>query len=463
MQGRNEQYLRNLDKKLQKFLEDYKRDNNLELESIIDELFNVSSKLEKFHNDNSYYVGMDKEADELEKIYITIQNLLKKLSKYYKLFPEVEELYNYMDKAVIMDFQHEASMITKKEKYMEEEKKYIDNFNYNMDYSKYDPQKDDFNYSGYEPEKNTNHKKSVSYSVDCNPIHVRDYINSIKSKLNDSSYKFDDKAFCEFLSKVLNTSPKKIKKLFADDLDYIKNITFDDEFEDEFEMDEINTKKIENRYNANVNCFNKTGKYIEDYDTKKYDIKIEDSYYQDLENDEISELYNSGDEEFWGLTSAHILAREYGLFNDDVFENISMFNPSKRNVLEGKNYYYAIFSNPNPDKNWNEKLDNIMKLKKYYDENQDKQELAVETYLMYKEKGTLKVDVNSKRLLEMLIEINEYLSKGFEQGDFSKLEDIPQSFINHLNEKYGSSDIGSMPSGNFVDAEENVKSNNRSM
>lgn len=463
MQGRNEQYLRNLDKKLQKFLGDNKKNNNLELESIIDELFNVSSKLEKFHNDNSYYVGMDKEADELEKIYITIQNLLKKLSKYYKLFPEVEELYNYMDKAVIMDAQREAPPITKKEKYLEEEEKYIDNFNYNMDYSKYDPQKDDFNYSGYEPEKNTNHKKSVSYSVDCNPIHVRDYINSIKSKLNDSSYKFDDKAFCEFLSKVLNTSPKKIKKLFADDLDYIKNITFDDEFEDEFEMDEINTKKIENRYNANVNCFNKTGKYIEDYDTKKYDIKIEDSYYQDLENDEISELYNSGDEEFWGLTSAHILAREYGLFNDDVFENISMFNPSKRNVLEGKNYYYAIFSNPNPDKNWKEKLDNIMKLKKYYDENPDKQELAVEAYLMHKEKGTLKVDVNSKVLLEMLIEINEYLNKGFEQGDFSKLEDIPQSFIDHLNEKYGSSDIGSMPSGNFVDAEENVKSNNRSM
>lgn len=459
MQGRNEQYLRNLDKKLQKFLEDYKKDNNLELESIIDELFNVSSKLEKFNNDNSYYVGLDKEADELEKIYITLQNLLKKLSKYYKLFPEVEELYNYMDKAVIMDFQHEAPMITKKEKYMEEEKEYTDNFDYNMDYSKYDPEKDDFRYSGYEPKKNTNHKKSVSYSVDCNFAFVKDYINSIKSKLNDSSYKFDDKAFCEFLSKVLNTSPKKIKKLFADDLDYIKNITLDDEFE----MDEINTKKIENRYNANVNCFNETGKYIEDYDTEKYDINIEDSYYQNLEDDEISELYNSSDEEFWGLTSAHILAREYGLFNDDVFENVSMFNPSKRNVLEGKNYYYAIFSNPNPDKNWNEKLDNIMKLKKYYDENQDKQELAVETYLMYKEKGTLKVDVNSKRLLEMLIEINEYLSKGFEQGDFSKLEDIPQSFINHLNEKYGSSDIGSMPSGNFVDAEENVKSNNRSM
>lgn len=459
MQGRNEQYLRNLDKKLQKFLEDYKKDNNLELESIIDELFNVSSKLEKFHNDNSYYVGMDKEADELEKIYIALQNLLKKLSKYYKLFPEVEELYDYMDKAVIMDFQHEAPMITKKEKYMEEEKEYTDNFDYNMDYSKYDPEKDDFRYSGYEPKKNTNHKKSVSYSVDCNFAFVKDYINSIKSKLNDSSYKFDDKAFCEFLSKVLNTSPKKIKKLFADDLDYIKNITLDDEFE----MDEINTKKIENRYNANVNCFNETGKYIEDYDTEKYDINIEDSYYQNLEDDEISELYNSSDEEFWGLTSAHILAREYGLFNDDVFENVSMFNPSKRNVLEGKNYYYAIFSNPNPDKNWNEKLDNIMKLKKYYDENQDKQELAVETYLMYKEKGTLKVDVNSKRLLEMLIEINEYLSKGFEQGDFSKLEDIPQSFINHLNEKYGSSDIGSMPSGNFVDAEENVKSNNRSM
>lgn len=459
MQGRNEQYLRNLDKKLQKFLEDYKKDNNLELESIIDELFNVSSKLEKFHNDNSYYVGMDKEADELEKIYIALQNLLKKLSKYYKLFPEVEELYDYMDKAVIMDFQHEAPMITKKEKYMEEEKEYTDNFDYNMDYSKYDPEKDDFRYSGYEPKKNTNHKKSVSYSVDCNFAFVKDYINSIKSKLNDSSYKFDDKAFCEFLSKVLNTSPKKIKKLFADDLDYIKNITLDDEFE----MDEINTKKIENRYNANVNCFNETGKYIEDYDTEKYDINIEDSYYQNLEDDEISELYNSSDEEFWGLTSAHILAREYGLFNDDVFENVSMFNPSKRNVLEGKNYYYAIFSNPNPDKNWNEKLDNIMKLKKYYDENQDKQELAVETYLMYKEKGTLKVDVNSKRLLEMLIEINEYLSKGFEQGDFSKLEDIPQSFINHLNEKYGSSDIGSMPSDNFVDAEENVKSNNRSM
>lgn len=459
MQGRNEQYLRNLDKKLQKFLEDYKKDNNLELESIIDELFNVSSKLEKFHNDNSYYVGMDKEADELEKIYIALQNLLKKLSKYYKLFPEVEELYDYMDKAVIMDFQHEAPMITKKEKYMEEEKEYTDNFDYNMDYSKYDPEKDDFRYSGYEPEKNTNHKKIISYSVDCNFAFVKDYINSIKSKLNDSSYKFDDKAFCEFLSKVLNTSPKKIKKLFADDLDYIKNITLDDEFE----MDEINTKKIENRYNANVNCFNETGKYIEDYDTEKYDINIEDSYYQNLEDDEISELYNSSDEEFWGLTSAHILAREYGLFNDDVFENVSMFNPSKRNVLEGKNYYYAIFSNPNPDKNWNEKLDNIMKLKKYYDENQDKQELAVETYLMYKEKGTLKVDVNSKRLLEMLIEINEYLSKGFEQGDFSKLEDIPQSFIDHLNEKYGSSDIGSMPSGNFVDAEENVKSNNRSM
>lgn len=275
----------------------------------------------------------------------------------------------------------------------------------------------------------------------------------------DSYYKFDDEAFCEFLSKVLNISPKKIKKLFADDLDYIKNITLDDEFE----MDEINTKKIENRYNANVNCFNETGKYIEDYDTEKYDIKIEDSYYQDLENDEISELYHSSDEEFWGLTSAHILAREYGLFNDDVFEKISMFNPSKRNVFEGKNYYYAIFSNPNPDKNWNEKLDNIMKLKKYYDENPDKQELAVEAYLMHKEKGTLKVDVNSKRLLEMLIEINEYLSKGFEQGDFSKLEDIPQSFIDHLNEKYGSSDIGSIPSGNFVDAEENVKSNNRSM
>ena len=219
MQGRNEQYLRNLDKKLQKFLGDNKKNNNLELESIIDELFNVSSKLEKFNNDNSYYVGLDKEADELEKIYITLQNLLKKLSKYYKLFPEVEELYNYMDKAVIMDFQHEAPMITKKEKYMEEEKEYTDNYDYNMDYSKYDPEKDDFRYSGYELEKNTNHKKIVSYSVDCNFAFVKDYINSIKSKLNDFSYKFDDKAFCEFLSKVLNTSPKKIKKLFANDLD----------------------------------------------------------------------------------------------------------------------------------------------------------------------------------------------------------------------------------------------------
>ena len=37
MQGRNEQYLRNLDKKLQKFLGDNKKNNNLELESIIDE------------------------------------------------------------------------------------------------------------------------------------------------------------------------------------------------------------------------------------------------------------------------------------------------------------------------------------------------------------------------------------------------------------------------------------------
>ena len=82
---------------------------------------------------------------------------------------------------------------------------------------------------------------------------------------------------------------------------------------------------------------------------------------------------------------------------------------------------------------------------------------------MHKEKGTLKVDVNSKRLLEMLIEINEYLNKGLFEGEFNTLEDIPQSFIDHLNEKYGSSDIGSMPSGNFVDAEENVKSNNRSM
>ena len=463
MQGRNEQYLRNLDKKLQKFLEDYKKDNNLELESIIDELFNVSSKLEKFHNDNSYYVGMDKEADELEKIYIALQNLLKKLSKYYKLFPEVEELYDYMDKAVIMDFQHEAPMITKKEKYMEEEKEYTDNFDYNMDYSKYDPEKDDFRYSGYEPEKNTNHKKIISYSVDCNFAFVKDYINSIKSKLNDSSYKFDDKAFCEFLSKVLNTSPKKIKKLFANDLDYLKNITFDDEFEDEFEMDEINTKKIENRYNANVNCFNKNGKYIEDYDTKKYDFKIDERSYYDSLTDEISELYHSGDEEFWGFTEAHSLAKAYGLYNDDVFENVSMFNPLNKYVFEGKNYYYAIFSNPNPDKNWNEKLDNIMKLRKYYDENQDKQELAVEAYLMHKEKGTLKVDVNSKRLLEMLIEINEYLNKGLFEGEFNTLEDIPQSFIDHLNEKYGSSDIGSMPSGNFVDAEENVKSNNRSM
>ena len=58
-----------------------------------------------------------------------------------------------MDKAVIMDFQHEAPMITKKEKYMEEEKEYTDNFDYNMDYSKYDPEKDDFRYSGYEPKK----------------------------------------------------------------------------------------------------------------------------------------------------------------------------------------------------------------------------------------------------------------------------------------------------------------------
>ena len=55
------------------------------------------------------------------------------------------------------------------------------------------------------------------------------------------------------------------------------------------------------------------------------------------------------------------------------------------------------------------------------------------------------------------------MNKGLFEGEFNTLEDIPQSFIDHLNEKYGSSDIGSMPSGNFVDAEENVKSNNRSM
>lgn len=415
MQGRNEQYLRNLDKKLQKFLEYFNKESNDELkqefEKILDDILNVINKLEKYDYDKSYNIEIDEEADEIRKLENMIQNLRDKLHKFSDLNYIVSALEYFLGGCVTRD-------------------RFDKEFNRGNFY----------------------HVATVQAKV------VGEVVNSIKSDLNVSLYKFDGKAFCEFLSKVLNTTPERIEKLFADDLnDYIK------ESYQSIASWLKGIKRVENRYNANVNCFNETGKYIEDYDTEKYDIKIEDSYYQNLGDDEISELYHSSDEEFWGLTSAHILAREYGLFNDDVFEKISMFNPSKRNVLEGKNYYYAIFSNPNPDKNWNEKLDNIMKLRKYYDENQDKPEAAVEAYLMHKEKGTLKVDVNSKRLLEMLIEINEYLNKGLFEGEFNTLEDIPQSFIDHLNEKYGSSDIGSMPSGNFVDAEGNVKSNNRSM
>lgn len=425
MQVRNEQYLRNLDKKLQKFLEYFNKESNDELkqefEKILDDILNVINKLEKYDDDKSYNIEIDEEVDEIRKLENMIQNLRDKLHKFSDLNCIVSDLEYFLGGCVTRD-------------------RFDEKFNRGNFY----------------------HVATFQAKL------VGELVNSIKSDLNVSLYKFDGKAFCEFLSKVLNTTPERIEKLFADDLnDYIK------ESYQSIASSLKDIKRVENRYNANVNCFNKTGKYIKDYDTKKCDFKIEKCFNYDTLEDEISELYHSSDEKFWGFSEAHELAKAYGLYNDDVFENVSMFNPQNKSVFEGKNYYYAIFegknyyyaifSNPNPDKNWNEKLDNIMKLKKYYDENQDKQELAVETYLMYKEKGTLKVDVNSKRLLEMLIEINEYLSKGFKQGDFSKLEDIPQSFIDHLNEKYGSSDIGSMPSGNFVDAEENVKSNNRSM
>ena len=163
--------------------------------------------------------------------------------------------------------------------------------------------------------------------------------------------KLDLNNFCAFLANVLKIKPEEIKKLFGEDIDLFKNV-------DEngyFKYDENIISEIENRYNANVNCFNLTGKYIQDLDSSIFDIKFPD--YSIIDYAKITGLYSYED--------------MMNVYNTEKTHSPTVVNSPVDNyeidLYDGKYSYYALFSRKDIPDNFQDKILNTCYLKNLFD------------------------------------------------------------------------------------------------
>ncbi len=242
--------------------------------------------------------------------------------------------------------------------------------------------------------------------------------------------KLDLNNFCAFLANVLKIKPEEIKKLFGEDIDLFKNV-------DEngyFKYDENIISEIENRYNANVNCFNLTGKYIQDLDSSIFDIKFPD--YSIIDYAKITGLYSYED--------------MMNVYNTEKTHSSTVVNSPVDNyeidLYDGKYSYYALFSRKDIPDNFQDKILNTCYLKNLFDkigiENKyDYYAVCYHTKIFISD-NNLKINDNPKIFKEaidkiVMFFINQYqkYGKGFEY-DNEKYDDEYKKLISEISEKY---------------------------
>ena len=167
-----------------------------------------------------------------------------------------------------------------------------------------------------------------------------DYVRSFSDEYSHIKLNPDANKFCDFLATVLKIKPEEIKKLFGEDLNLIFKAVIDEDNHFDYAGDILD--EIENRYNANVNCFNITGKFIQELDASIFDIEYKDNNILDFS--EITGLYDCDD-----------MMKVYD-------ENNHQYPP-----YDGKYSYYALFSRKDIPYNFWDKIDNTCYLKNLVD------------------------------------------------------------------------------------------------
>lgn len=169
------------------------------------------------------------------------------------------------------------------------------------------------------------------------------YVKSFSDEYSHIKLNPDANKFCNFLATVLKIKPEEIKKLFGEDLNLIFKTVIDKD--NHFFYDEDILDEIENRYNANVNCFNLTGKYIQDLDASIFDIKNKSNNILDFS--EITGLYNYND-----------MMKVYNEDNHEIAEYPQQY--------EGKYSYYALFIRDDIPDDFQDRILNTLYLEKLF-------------------------------------------------------------------------------------------------
>ncbi len=129
----------------------------------------------------------------------------------------------------------------------------------------------------------------------------KQFIEMLKTKLKVKKLDFNIESFYIFLSNSLKVEVSDLKKLFNNTLNdlieimneysiaslcidevinyYEKEVDFTPIINEKIYMDLPHINYIENKYNANVNCFNLTGKYIKDFDKNSFENKHPEVFY----------------------------------------------------------------------------------------------------------------------------------------------------------------------------------------
>ena len=269
---------------------------------------------------------------------------------------------------------------------------------------------------------------------------ISKYFNELKD-----TYKFDKEKFYVFLQNVLKISINDIKLLFNNNLDddlhlLIEGIVSDygKDFPKKIEkLSEIEI--IQNRYNANVNCFNTTGDYIQNYEYS-YFLVLNPEIFRFATYAEMAGLLKSSDiYSFKKITSVDKC-------NDVYTEDEADFTPEE--------YAYAIFYENPVD--LDKKLDKTFYIWETFEEPDfDRLELKVDMF------NKINFDRNNEEVFREVVDsIAEFMKNEIKELDDYYLTDEEKTnqekkindFINKMNEKYSKK--------TFVDSEANTLSNN---
>lgn len=246
------------------------------------------------------------------------------------------------------------------------------------------------------------------------------YVRSFSDAYEYIKLNPDENKFCVFLSNVLKIKPEEIKKLFGEDLNLIFKTVIDKD--NHFTCNGDMLDEIENRYNANVNCFNITGKYIQNLDESIFEIEDKDNNILDFS--EITELYD---------------------YNDmmEVYDPEINDEQSELPQYDGKYSYYALFSKKDIPYNFQDKIENTCYLKNLVDEISKKKKFNI----CYNVKelildNNIKINDDPEIFKEAIYKIvmffvnqREKYGSGFEY-DNEKYDDEYKKLISEISEKY---------------------------